>query len=131
QQNGIDQRQAPGTDHTIRCGKEPRVWVVQQRPGVFEARPEHVTDALVALSGKPGPDPVADIEQRPEESCEEHHLGKDEPGHAPTERAVHLRTVEPRAAFPHYGTKPAEHHRSEEHTSELQSRENLVCRLLL
>src|SRR5690606_41277944 len=26
---------------------------------------------------------------------------------------------------------PAEHPRSEEHTSELQSRENLVCRLLL
>src|SRR5690606_2615576 len=26
---------------------------------------------------------------------------------------------------------PGDHHRSEEHTSELQSRENLVCRLLL
>src|SRR5436309_12647130 len=37
----------------------------------------------------------------------------------------------------HGGMRPAgitrvlEHHRSEEHTSELQSRENLVCRLLL
>src|SRR6266511_1201943 len=28
-------------------------------------------------------------------------------------------------------TPPARRHRSEEHTSELQSRENLVCRLLL
>src|SRR5690606_40989450 len=27
--------------------------------------------------------------------------------------------------------RPLAHHRSEEHTSELQSRENLVCRLLL
>src|SRR5690606_41946872 len=27
--------------------------------------------------------------------------------------------------------EPAQHRRSEEHTSELQSRENLVCRLLL
>src|SRR6266511_6035427 len=31
----------------------------------------------------------------------------------------------------HLGEKPAEVLRSEEHTSELQSRENLVCRLLL
>src|SRR5690606_42077853 len=29
------------------------------------------------------------------------------------------------------GPRPAAVHRSEEHTSELQSRENLVCRLLL
>src|SRR5690606_41662618 len=31
----------------------------------------------------------------------------------------------------HWPIKPANPHRSEEHTSELQSRENLVCRLLL
>src|SRR6266403_2096824 len=29
------------------------------------------------------------------------------------------------------GTRPAQHRRSEEHTSELQSRRDLVCRLLL
>src|SRR5690606_39692554 len=29
------------------------------------------------------------------------------------------------------GARPRDHPRSEEHTSELQSRENLVCRLLL
>src|SRR5690606_41718360 len=31
----------------------------------------------------------------------------------------------------HGGGQPLQHPRSEEHTSELQSRENLVCRLLL
>src|SRR5690606_41007578 len=30
-----------------------------------------------------------------------------------------------------FAARAADHHRSEEHTSELQSRENLVCRLLL
>src|SRR5436309_11798870 len=35
-----------------------------------------------------------------------------------------------RLARPHH-TAPARNPRSEEHTSELQSRENLVCRLLL
>src|SRR5690606_39426491 len=33
--------------------------------------------------------------------------------------------------LPHTGFNPTRDHRSEEHTSELQSRENLVCRLLL
>src|SRR5690606_41791481 len=32
---------------------------------------------------------------------------------------------------PLFTDQPAQHERSEEHTSELQSRENLVCRLLL
>src|SRR5690606_39698164 len=35
------------------------------------------------------------------------------------------------AAAPRGGAAPGGHARSEEHTSELQSRENLVCRLLL
>src|SRR5690606_40066183 len=35
------------------------------------------------------------------------------------------------SALTHLGYRPAEASRSEEHTSELQSRENLVCRLLL
>src|SRR5690606_40408336 len=38
----------------------------------------------------------------------------------------HLRPPRPISSMP-----PAFHSRSEEHTSELQSRENLVCRLLL
>src|SRR5687768_17739138 len=33
--------------------------------------------------------------------------------------------------MPYIGLQPAELHRSEEHTSELQSRLHLVCRLLL
>src|SRR5690606_19077385 len=37
----------------------------------------------------------------------------------------------PRKFRPRREILPVEHHRSEEHTSELQSRENLVCRLLL
>src|SRR5207302_8245628 len=37
----------------------------------------------------------------------------------------------PRAAPSCPGTRTADFRRSEEHTSELQSRENLVCRLLL
>src|SRR5690606_41920301 len=43
--------------------------------------------------------------------------------------------VEPRRLFPQRLQRDdhgaGHHHRSEEHTSELQSRENLVCRLLL
>src|SRR5690606_40356023 len=35
------------------------------------------------------------------------------------------------AAIPRLPAQPRAHPRSEEHTSELQSRENLVCRLLL
>src|SRR5690606_41193538 len=38
---------------------------------------------------------------------------------------------EGRGAFAHDLSRIALHSRSEEHTSELQSRENLVCRLLL
>src|SRR5690606_41296234 len=43
------------------------------------------------------------------------------------------RTGACRAADPHPPASPpaSQDHRSEEHTSELQSRENLVCRLLL
>src|SRR5690606_41851468 len=37
----------------------------------------------------------------------------------------------PPAARPHHRRKARPSRRSEEHTSELQSRENLVCRLLL
>src|SRR5207302_4836767 len=37
----------------------------------------------------------------------------------------------PGRPFPERGNRPSRRGRSEEHTSELQSRENLVCRLLL
>src|SRR5690606_39425036 len=47
--------------------------------------------------------------------------------HTPTEGTVVVDGVERRFS----GPADARAHRSEEHTSELQSRENLVCRLLL
>src|SRR5690606_40414705 len=49
--------------------------------------------------------------------------GHDSPAPAPAAEPAQL-------ALPHL-VMPAHHDRSEEHTSELQSRENLVCRLLL
>ena len=100
QQDGVDQRQAPGADGALRRRVELRVGVVQQRPAVLEAGPEHVADALVALAGEPGAGPVADVEERAEEGEEEHHLREDEPAHAPAERAIHLCAVQPRAASP-------------------------------
>ncbi|WP_228145077.1 hypothetical protein [Acinetobacter baumannii] len=36
QQDGVDQRQAPGTDGAFRCRVELRVGIVQQRPAVLE-----------------------------------------------------------------------------------------------
>src|SRR5690606_41560471 len=50
--------------------------------------------------------------------------GADRLGHVPDQRAA-------RAAGGAGGHRCADRARSEEHTSELQSRENLVCRLLL
>ncbi len=110
QQDGIDQRQAPGADGACRCRVEFRVGVVEQRPAVLETGPEHVADALVAFAAEPGANPVADVEQRTEEGGEEHHFGEDEPGHAPAERAVHLRAVEAGTALAYHGAEPAEHH---------------------
>src|SRR5690606_41707840 len=71
-----------------------------------------------------------------------------QPGHLSDRRsleeAVHLRRTEPEGAARHHpqldqgqvrqvnpAPPPPAARRSEEHTSELQSRENLVCRLLL
>src|SRR2546421_2175308 len=51
-------------------------------------------------------------------------------GHAPVRRARRAR-LHLRAARPRDRALPARHSRSEEHTSELQSRSDLVCRLLL
>src|SRR5690606_41375097 len=53
------------------------------------------------------------------------------PGHRahPHPRRLHVARAAPRAA--RSGNRAAAPRRSEEHTSELQSRENLVCRLLL
>src|SRR5690606_39817789 len=60
-----------------------------------------------------------------------------------SEFAGHLHPLRPAASRKHQGTQPhcwhlngyracpSDAQRSEEHTSELQSRENLVCRLLL
>src|SRR5690606_39983232 len=47
-------------------------------------------------------------------------------------RAAHVAPDAPAVSTPHHPRPlPVEQPRSEEHTSELQSRENLVCRLLL
>src|SRR3712207_6937108 len=42
-----------------------------------------------------------------------------------------VRQMHPRVAKPNSGVRGSAEHRSEEHTSELQSRQYLVCRLLL
>ncbi len=59
---------------------------------------------------EPGTGEVADVEQRAEEGGEEHHLGEDEPAHAPAERAVHLCAVESGAALADDVAEPAEQH---------------------
>ncbi|MCY1267490.1 hypothetical protein D9M70_159290 [compost metagenome] len=110
QQDGVDQRQVPGIDHRLGRREQLGIRVVQQRPGVFEVRPEHVGHTLGTLSAEPGTGPHADVEQRAEEGGEEHHFGEDEPAHAPAEGAVHLPAVEPRAAFADHIAEPAEHH---------------------
>ena len=53
---------------------------------------------------------LADVEQRAEEGEEEHHLGKDEPAHAPAERCVDLLVVKPSFGFADYRAEPAEQH---------------------
>src|SRR5690606_39990579 len=50
----------------------------------------------------------------------------EEPVRLPVQRGARMRAF---VDIAEHGALPA-HHRSEEHTSELQSRENLVCRLL-
>src|SRR5688572_32188417 len=49
--------------------------------------------------------------------------------HAPV--AADARVLDEKVAVPHSRPVPFFHPRSEEHTSELQSQSNLVCRLLL
>src|SRR2546430_3759252 len=63
---------------------------------------------------------------------------RDERDHQPdvrvlrgTQRRTHLRAEDVGAVEAHPDRAPAELRRSEEHTSELQSQSNLVCRLLL
>src|SRR3712207_8116174 len=57
----------------------------------------------------------------------ENHLG-----HRPVEPGRYLPDLAPRQELLHHrGYHPSGLHRSEEHTSELQSRQYLVCRLLL
>src|SRR5690606_41380064 len=51
--------------------------------------------------------------------------------HGWIEKQVDQATLQSTFAFTRYGRLFTEPFRSEEHTSELQSRENLVCRLLL
>src|SRR5690606_41605961 len=54
-----------------------------------------------------------------------------QPGDVPEHVAAAEQLGEAREAGPRRGRGRCVLHRSEEHTSELQSRENLVCRLLL
>src|SRR3712207_8099732 len=69
---------------------------------------------LRVLDGEPQR-PVARVEQEHDQEGDERRLVPDPP-------------VSPGRARP---DRPGDQHRSEEHTSELQSRQYLVCRLLL
>ncbi len=110
QQNGVDQWQLPGADYLFRAGEGSGIRVDHQRPLIDELGPEHVGHALVALTTEPRSGEGTHIKECAEERGEEHHLGKDEPAHAHAEGTVHLRAVEPLAAFLHHVAEPAEHH---------------------
>ncbi|MCY1438100.1 hypothetical protein D9M71_542840 [compost metagenome] len=110
QQHGVDQRQVPGVDDPLRRRVGLRVGVGEQRPAELEVRPQHGADALVADTVQPGADEHPQIEQRAKEGGEEHHLGEDEPAHAPAERAVHLPAVQAAAALVDDVAEPAEQH---------------------
>ena len=110
QQQGVDQRQLPGADHLAGTGKGFGVRVDHQRPLISEIRPEHVGQALVALTTEPRAGKGTHVEQGAEEGGKEHHFREDEPAHAHAEGAVHLRAVEALAAFLHHIAEPAEHH---------------------
>ena len=67
-------------------------------------------DQLRHQAAQVGHRQLADVEQRAEEGEEEHHLGKDEPAHAPAERRVHLLVVMVRLGFADHRAEPAEQH---------------------
>ncbi|MNV00259.1 hypothetical protein D3C71_904180 [compost metagenome] len=110
QQHGVEQRQAPRADDIFGWRKEFGIRVVQQRPGKFEVRPQHVGDAFGAFTTERRPGNVAHIKQRTEEGDEEHHLREDEPAHAPAERAIHLCAVQAAATFLDHRAEPAKQH---------------------
>ncbi|MNO91840.1 hypothetical protein D3C76_833970 [compost metagenome] len=114
QQDGVDQWQVPGIDDFFGWRKQLGIRRVEQRPGKLEIRPEHVRHAFGAFTAEPGPGQVAHIKQRTKEGDEEHHLGKDEPGHAPAERAVQLRAVKPGTTLLDHRAKPTEEHVGQE-----------------
>ena len=110
QQDGVDQRQVPRVDHFLGRREQFRVGRVQQRPGEFERGPQHVCNTLGPVATQPRPCQDAHVEQRTEEGQEEHDFREDKPAHAPAERAVQLRAVQPGPALLDHCAKPAEQH---------------------
>ncbi len=81
-------------------------------PGCFD------TCELDRIGGKD-----TDIEIRPEEGCEEHDFREDEPTHTHTEGSIHLRAIEPLAAFADHIAEPAKEHPGQ-HTQTYQQDHN-------
>src|SRR5690606_41642289 len=108
------------TDPGRRSGRENVARPERQKLGEIGdelGHAEHQVPGVAVL-----PDLAVDLGPEPEIAGIRHLVAGDEPG---TERGEAVGTLAlGRAAA-------ALHLRSEEHTSELQSRENLVCRLLL
>src|SRR5690606_40676381 len=96
-------------------------FVSLHHPATPEIYPLSLHDAL-PISSKPS-------RRTSERRTRRHHLADQRLG-TTLRRHLRRRAVRP-SREPVPARQPAPHPRSEEHTSELQSRENLVCRLLL
>ncbi len=130
QNHGVPERQVSdprgntGRGHRlVRIGKYGRVRVVHDWPLGCEVRPQIFTgDAFGAFAADPRHRVVAGVEQCAEERGEEHHFGKDEPAHAPHERAFHLGVRNAGVVFLNDLREPEEQHQPENRRADVQGR---------
>ena len=106
QDQRVDQRHVEGGDGLEIAAERSRAIAGPHR---FETGPDlQIGFNLFTRARQPGQRQGARVEQCAEESAEEHHLGKDEPAHAPAIGHVDLLAVLAALTFRDHAAKPAE-----------------------
>src|SRR5690606_40662006 len=101
-------------------------------PSARRVYPPSLHDALPIFARKPGGIKISPKSSRAGAPLAQPAAKRPQSAAHPIKQQVRGQTRSPRAAKPHVDRDECavSENRSEEHTSELQSRENLVCRLL-
>ena len=119
QNNGVDERQTPRRHRFRGCAAGGH----EERPSVGEIGPQQqVGFELVSRTGQPRHRDDSGVEERAEESGEEHDLRDDEPEHSHAIGAVELTADHTLERIPDDGPEPAEHHKGDHRQPNVEDR---------